>query len=177
MLNIKEICQAYQELIVDYQKALNQYSEADFQLKKAEEVWSLGQMYEHLYSSHSFFIYQVKNCLAQRKGQIGGEKTEIGENIYKYGTFPPIKVTIPEKYRGPEPIAKPRTAYAEMLETMQTDFQALVEPLEQDSGAYKTQHARFGMLNAVEWYKSAEMHLRHHLRQKQELEDFAYQIK
>jgi hypothetical protein len=177
MLNSAEICQAYQDLIAVYQKALNQYSEVDFQRKKAQDVWSLGQMYEHLHSSHSFFIYQVKNCLEQRKGQIGGEKTETGENIYKYGTFPPIKVTIPEKYRGPDPVAKPVAEYAEVLETMKTDFQALLEPLEQDLGAYKTQHARFGMLNALEWYKSAEMHLRHHLRQKQELEDFAYQIK
>jgi hypothetical protein len=174
MLNAQEICQAYQELIFTYQEALKQYSEADFQIKKAKDVWSLGQMYEHLQTSHSFFIYQVKNCLEQRKGQIGGEKTEMGENIYKYGTFPPIKVTIPEKYRGPEPVAKPLNEYAAILETMQADFQALVEPLEQNSGDYKTTHARFGMLNALEWYKSAEMHLRHHLRQKQELEEFAY---
>ncbi|MCU0446166.1 MAG: DinB family protein [Microscillaceae bacterium] len=176
MLNVQEICQTYQELIEVYTQSLNKYAENQFNYKKADYIWSLGQMFEHLVITHNFFVYQTKNCLEQRKGQIGGDKTEIGENIYRYGTLPPIKITIPEKYRGLEPVAQTIAFYKGALTKMITEFQALAEPISQDAGEYKTFHARFGMLNALEWYKNAEMHLRHHLRQKQELEEFALNL-
>jgi hypothetical protein len=172
MPNAQSINQACAELLNHYHKALDTYSETDFLAKQAAEVWSLGQMYEHLTTSHSFFIYQVKNCLEKRKGELGGEKTDIGKNIYQHGTFPPIKVSIPEKYRGPEPVARAISEYKVIFEQMKTDFTALVDKISADEGEYKTSHARFGMLNALEWYQNAEMHLRHHLRQQKELEEF-----
>jgi hypothetical protein len=46
----------------------------------------------------------------------------------------------------------------------------LIGAVESDLGTYKTQHPALGMLNAKEWFHSLEMHSRHHLNQKAELE-------
>ncbi|MDQ0430163.1 MULTISPECIES: hypothetical protein [Caryophanaceae] len=37
---------------------------------------------------------------------------------------------------------------------------------------HKVEHGGFGWLNAKEWHKLVDMHFRHHLRQKEELESY-----
>jgi hypothetical protein len=157
-----------------YITALDTYTDDQFIFKSADEVWSLGQMYEHLYiTSHYFFFANILRCFEHRKGQLGGERNQYGDNIFKYNSFPPVKVKIPEPLRGPEPVAKTREEYRVLLEKVITDAQKLIEPLTNDAGEYKCFHPVFAWLNAHEWYHNMEMHFRHHLRQQKELEALA----
>jgi hypothetical protein len=168
-----EIYQKLETAVNQYLGSLDNYSDEQFAHKNANEVWSLGQMYEHLYiTSGYFFMANVMRCLEQRKGQIGGEKNEYGEKQYKYGTFPPIKIKIPEVLRGPEPNAKTRAEYKVLLPKVLEDAQKLIELIEANDGQYKTNHPAFGWLNANEWFQMLEMHFNHHLRQKVELETY-----
>ncbi len=168
-----EISQKLENTINQYIDSLDNYSDEQFAYKSAEDVWSLGQMYEHLYiTSGYFFMAHVMRCLEQRKGQIGGEKNEFGEKQYKFGTFPPIKIKIPEVLRGPEPVAKTSSEYKVLLAKVLVDAQKLIEPIEANDGQYKTLHPAFGWLNANEWFHMLEMHFNHHLRQKTELEGY-----
>lgn len=170
MLSPNSIYIDLEKLIEQYISKLETYSPQEFAHKTDESTWSLGQMYEHLIISNSFFYYQINNCFSQRKGQIGGDKNPTGENMYQYGSFPPIKIKIPEAWKGPEPIAKAKQEYTKLLQTELEKLNLLITPLQNDSGEYKTFHAACGMLNALEWYKMAEMHLKHHLKQASELE-------
>ena len=139
-----EIYEHLERVVKGYQEALDRYSDEQFTHKSAEDVWSLGQMYEHLVlTSNFFFLANTLRCLEQRKGQWGGEKNKYGDNIFEYNSFPPVKIKIPEAVRGPEPVAKTRAAYGPLLEKV---------------------------LNAREWYHNMEMHFKHHLRQQAELE-------
>ncbi len=157
-----------------YIAALDRYTDAQFTRKTAEEVWSLGQLYEHLYLTSNFFFFaNILRCLEHRKGQWGGEKNPYGDNIFKYGSFPPVKVKIPEALRGPEPTAKTRREYRELLAKVILDAEKLIEPVTQDTGEYKCIHPVFAWLNAHEWYHNMDMHFRHHLRQQAELESIA----
>jgi hypothetical protein len=154
-----------------YILALDGYSDEQFTHKSAEDVWSLGQMYEHLSLSGSFFfLANTLRCLEQRKGQIGGEKNQYGDNLYKHNGFPPIKIKIPAAVRGPEPAAKTRAEYKPLLEKIVADAEQLIVPVTDDLGEYKCIQPAFGWLNAHEWYHLMEMHFRHHLRQQAELE-------
>jgi hypothetical protein len=166
-----EIYQKLETAVNQYIGSLDNYTEEQFTSKKAEDIWSLAQMYEHLsLTSGVFFMANVVRCLEQRKGQIGGEKNEYGEKQYKYGTFPPIKIKIPEVLRGPEPVAKTLAEYKILLPKVLEDAQKLIEPITTNDGQYKTLHPAFGWLNAIEWFQMLEMHFSHHLRQKAELE-------
>jgi len=168
-----EIFDRLQQTINGYVAKLDTYTDAQFAHKSAPDVWSLGQMYEHLYLSSSFFfIANTLRCLEQRKGQIGGKKNQNGDNIFKYNGFPPIKVAIPEVLRGPEPVAKSRDDYRALLANIIADTQKKVEPVLADAGEYKCLQPVFGWLNAHEWLHVHEMHLRHHLRQQKELEEW-----
>lgn len=167
-----EIYECLVTVIKGYQEALDRYSDEQFAHKSAEDVWSLGQMYEHLVlTSNFFFLANTLRCLEQRKGQLGGEKNKYGDNIFKYNSFPPVKIKIPEALKGPEPVAKTRTAYGPLLEKVLLDAQKLIETVGRDAGEYKCIHPVFGWLNAREWYHNMEMHFKHHLRQQAELEE------
>ncbi|MDF7821477.1 DinB family protein [Runella sp. MFBS21] len=169
-LTPKQIFENIQQTIDHYVVSLVSYSEAQFIYKSNPEVWSLGQLYEHLYiTSNFFFLAQVVRCLEHRKGQMGGEKNQYGDNIFKHNGFPPLKFKIPEVLQGPEPIAKTRTEYQHLLLNVITDAEKLIETVTSDEGEYKCFHPVFGWLNAHEWYHNLDMHLRHHLRQQQEL--------
>ncbi len=159
------------QTIEGYIAALDNYSDEQFTHKSAEDVWSLGQMYEHLSVSASyFFMANTLRCLEQRKGQISGKKNQYGDNLYKYNSFPPIKIRIPDAVRGPEPVARSRAEYKLLFQKIIADAAPLVEPVSDDLGQYKCLQPAFGWLNAHEWYHLMEMHFRHHLRQQTDLE-------
>lgn len=158
-------------VVQQYIDSLENYSEEKFSKKKDENTWSLGQMYEHLYlTSNFFFLANVVRCLEQRKGQLGGERNKFGDNAFKYGGFPPVKIKIPEPLQGPSPVAKNKNEYKSLFEKILVDAEEKVGAVQNDAGEYKTNHAALGWLNAYEWFYNLEMHFRHHLRQKAELE-------
>lgn len=166
-----DVYPALQATLESYIAALDRYTDEQFAQKPAEDVWSLGQMYEHLYTGATFFFMaNIRRCLERRKGQEGGELNEYGRNLYKYNGFPPIKIKIPEVLRGPEPVAKSREDYKSLFAGILTQARAFIEPVTEDDGTYKTLQPAFGYMTAREWYHLMEMHFRHHLRQQKELE-------
>ena len=178
----KTTFQKTQDVISVYITSLENYTDETFLMKKDENTWSIGQMYEHLLVSAQFFIYQTNNCLSEKKGQMGGDKTDIGENIYKYGGFPPIKIKIPEAYQNAEPLVpKTRTEYKTFFVNLLLQMEKMLEILEknneQNNEKYKVKHAVCGFLDALEWYKMVCYHSEHHFIQKKDLEMFIGVVK
>lgn len=170
-MEIKVINETLVNLLKSYKEALLGYSNEQFNFKQDADIWSLGQMYEHLImSGNYFFMKNIKYCFEQKNGEIGGEMNENGKKVFSYNSFPPIKVKVPGG--GPQPVAQAIEAYPPALDLLISQSNSLVEKIENDSGDYKTQHPVFSWHNAKEWLQSFEMHHRHHLRQKAELEGF-----
>jgi hypothetical protein len=169
-----EVYQNLETTVNQYISSLDNYSDEQFLFKKDAEKWSLGQMYEHLTSSSSyFFLANCVRCLEKRKGQEGGDKNHFGQQQFKYGGFPPVKLKIPEAIRGPELVAKSKEEYRLLLAKVLTDSKNLIDAVSNNDGLYKALQPAMGWLNAQEWFFLQEMHYRHHLRQKAELETIA----
>jgi hypothetical protein len=167
-----EVYSNLESIVNQYINSLEDYSDEQFFLKPNEDTWSLGQMYEHLVtSSNFFFLANCVRCIEKRKGQEGGEKNQFGEKLFLKGSFPPVKLKIPDPIRGPEPVAKTRQEYRPILEKILVDSKNLIEAVNKDDGSYKALQVAMGWLDAKEWYALHEMHYRHHLRQKTELEN------
>ncbi|MPR34412.1 DinB family protein [Salmonirosea aquatica] len=172
-MTLDELKDAFTRTMQVYITALDRYTDEQFAAKPDEQEWSLGQMYEHLYGANTyFFLANVKRCLEQRKGQEGGEMNANGQNVFKYNSFPPIKVKVPEAVRGPEPVAKSRETYKVLFKGTLRDGLALADAAAADAGIYKTQHPVFGWMNVLEWFQGMETHARHHFRQQKEREDW-----
>lgn len=174
----KSTFQKIQDVINIYITSLENYTDETFFMKKDRDTWSMGEMYEHIFISAHFFLYQANNCLSERKGQIGGDKTPIGDNFYQYDGLPPIKIKIPEAYQISEPlVAKTRTEYKVLFVNLVFQMEKMIEILGKNNGEYKVNHAVCGFLNALEWYKMVWYHCKHHFIQKKELEMFIGVIK
>lgn len=166
-----EIFESIEKTMNHYIVSLDGYTDEQFTHKSAEDVWSLGQMYEHLITTANFFFFaNTLRCLEQRKGQLGGDHHPYAENAFKHNSFPPVKVKVPEGFGKVEIAAKSRAEYKPLLEKIIEDARKLVQPVTQDTGEYKCCHPIFEWLNAHEWFHNLDMHHRHHLRQQKELE-------
>jgi hypothetical protein len=96
-MDTHEIQTALEKSIEYYKKSLFEYSSEQFVTKPNEQEWSVGQMYEHICMSALYFFFKRANyCLEQRNGQIGGDKNIYGEKQFKYNSFPPTQLKIPE---------------------------------------------------------------------------------
>lgn len=171
---VQGIFEALKKDFEPYLLSLDGYTDEKFQYKHDAGTWSLAQMYEHICSSSVyFFMANVVRCLEKRKGQEGGEYNQYGANIFKYNGFPPMKFKVPGGESTPEPIAQSKEMYRERIEEIIDNASLFVDKIAADEQTYKTEHPVFGWLNALEWFQNLEMHTRHHLRQKAELEAFA----
>jgi hypothetical protein len=170
-MEAKTITEALINGLINYKEALSDYSATQFNYKESEEIWSIAQMYEHLVlSGNYFFMKNIKYCLEQKNGEIGGQMNENGQKIFSYNSFPPIKVKVPGNQ--PQPVPQPKEAYAPAIDLLVAQLAQQMDSIENDAGQYKTQHPAFSWHNAKEWLQSFEMHHRHHLRQKAELEGY-----
>lgn len=139
----------------------------ELRFKSAPEVWSLGQMLDHLILASLDYFDKVEICAADGEEQTLG-KTEAGERLFELGGFPPVKIKLPD---GPENNPSNTESKEELLRGLDQVLQKLKEwevRIDSIHPRRKVKHDGFGWLNAREWNELNEMHLRHHLRQKGE---------
>lgn len=157
------------ELIEMYKNYLQSYSLEQLRNITEQGVWSLGQMYSHVILVAFEYLGNVEACAAATEEQKLG-KTEAGEHLYKLRGFPPIKIKLrdvpgntPSNSESKEDLMR---GLDQVLQKM-SEWEGKVNEINPN---YKVKHDGFGWLNAREWYDLVDMHFRHHLRQKSELE-------
>ncbi|OZB95485.1 hypothetical protein CJP46_14920 [Paenibacillus sp. XY044] len=157
------------ELIEGYRRDLNKYSTWQLRYIPGPEIWSIGQMYDHLIAVAMEYLAYVQACAESTEEQPLG-KTPNGEELFRRGSFPQIKI----KLEGAQ-AASPNNALSreeldaglvKVMGKMQ-EWESKLDGVHPDG---KVRHGGFGWLNAQEWYRLIGMHFRHHLRQQAELE-------
>ncbi len=150
--------------------ALQDYDLVTLVKRPAPENWSLGQVYLHLITETSFYIGQIEYCLAHNENY-PEQMAEDAAIIFDNNEFPDerIKNDAPSSQNVPQPTNK-----QDLLEQMlgvKTHLNYLWDKMIDHKFAGKTRHPGLGYFNAQEWFQFAELHLRHHLRQKKRIED------
>jgi DinB family protein len=133
------------------------------------QSWSLGQVAMHVVTETDFYLQQVEDCLRSNEN-IHGEMTADAKMMFDQNRFPDIRIkrdsSLSQFY--PQPTSK-----AEMRESMQqlkVQLNNLLKRIETSSYGGKTRHPGLGYFNALQWIQFAEMHMRHHLAQKDRIE-------
>ncbi len=153
-----------------WQQDLNQYTESNLLQQVTPDSWTLGQVYNHLISATlNFHLQQVATC------SVSNENSKKHKNFKGFlaytilNGFPPIKIKVPPSntYTPKQPTSK-----EEISSNLEKVTQAMKESLDKltSSNKGKTAHPGFSYITAQEWYRMVEMHWRHHLRQKKEIE-------
>ncbi|MCJ1907651.1 DinB family protein [Planococcus ruber] len=159
------------KLIQDFQKDLSKYSPEQLKYIPKEGVWSLGQMYDHIILVAHEYLDNVEVCAGLKEEQPLG-KTAAGEQLFRAGGFPPVKIRLPDEMNAPPNNTDTKGELDSRLDALAERLASWEPKVNSIHPNLKVEHGGFGWLNAKEWYALVEMHSRHHLRQQKELEGY-----
>jgi hypothetical protein len=156
-------------LLETYKRDLDHYTPEQLRFIPATGVWSIGQMYDHLILVAHEYLDNMEACAASlEEGSL--DKTPFGERLFRAGGFPPIKIRLPDEMNSPPDNSGRKEELIARMEEVLQRVERWESKVEAVNPNLKVEHGGFGWLNAKEWYALVEMHFRHHLRQKAELE-------
>jgi DinB superfamily len=151
-------------------KELEQYDFTRLCAKPSPEGWSLGQVYMHLIDQTNYYIEQIKICVSTNDNVIE-EASPAAKTMFLNNEFPDeIIEGPPENFLTPQPRNKEQLMSS--LMNLKEEIKNAEILISKSPFKGKTRHPGLKYFNAREWYQFAEMHFRHHLRQKKRIDDF-----
>lgn len=168
----QSVVDAFQRTTDEWLAALDTYTPEDFVKKlPVEGEWNLQQVYGHIIeATESLAVPSIEKCLNDGRRPTEATMNVWGRIFFLLGSFPPIRIRFkPRPDYQPRAIATIQDARAGLLRARDKVNAASTRIAAADP-ARKSRHPAFGALNAAEWLQFAEMHLRHHLRQKRRVE-------
>jgi DinB superfamily len=150
--------------------ALDQYDFEKLSAKPAPGKWSIGQVYMHLISQTDYFIKQAKIC-ASNNDHANEAGSSIAKQLFLRNDFPnELLEGPPSNDHNPQPDSKGQLLRD--LIRIKDEFNQAVPVISKSLFKGKTKHPGLNYFNANEWLHCAEMHFRHHLRQKERIDEF-----
>lgn len=156
------------DISANYQHFLREVSEGQFQETPPIGGWSYSEVYSHIFDISILTLKEVDNCI---KGEGKIKSTAfIVKVILFFGSFPPnAKYKVPKALVGRErKITK--EAAAAFIQKFLEQLDIVYSQLHLADPALKTRHPRLGYLNASQWFRFMEIHLKHHLKQLKRIE-------
>ena len=163
------ILDRFNETIEKWIGALDNYTLEMLCRQPRAGSWSLGQVYIHIIEDTTWFVEQVRICLLTDANS-EKEMHEHAKAMFRINEFPDMQLTGPStgvSMRQPET----REELLEGLTSIKDKVNQLYFASDPSASTGKTQHPGFQFFNALEWLQFAEMHMRHHLRQKKRIDD------
>ena len=172
-MNTTSTClQRFDETADKWISCLDNYSLPMLHQQPANGSWSLGQVYTHIISDTRFFIGQMKLALADTENydkQMRNDAVEILNN----NDFPDIQISNPSASQPPQPLDKNEILAG--LTAIKQDMYELCLANNLDESKGKSLHPGLLYFNALEWLRLAEIHMRHHFRQKKRIDAALFQ--
>jgi len=150
--------------------ALHQYSFSQLCTQPDSKNWSLGQLYIHLTDDANYYIEQIKICVSSNDNALE-EMSAFAKKIFLNNDFPDEQIEgAPANAFIPQPGSKDDLLNS--LINLKDEMNQVAVLVSESTFRGKTKHPGLGYFSAVEWLQFAEMHFRHHLRQKKRIDDF-----
>jgi len=150
--------------------ALQRYSIEDLTTKPSPDSWSMGQLYNHIIDETKFYIGRITICTSSNRNS-NSEMSMEGKEMFINNAFPDERLKgAASNSRIPQPKSKEELLKQFMDLRMVMNDKAVVMKATVFNG--KAKHPGLNYLNAAEWLQFADMHMRHHLRQKKRIDDF-----
>lgn len=131
----------------------------------------MGQLYMHLIEETTWYLEQIEVCFISKVNPALTMK-ENAKPIFYNNSFPN------EIIKG-DPFISDHVKQPTDWKTVQADFQKLKEEvneiwlkIETAESPGKAEHPGLGFFSPVEWFQYAEMHMQHHLKQKERIHNF-----
>ena len=132
--------------------------------------WSLGQLYLHLIRDTQFYLEQIRLCTMSNDHSTE-EPVPFAKTLFAKNDFPDAMIEGgPSNAFIPQPDSKDQlmNGLLDLKEEMKQAYQLILN----SAFIGKTHHPGLGYFSAEEWFRFAEIHFRHHLRQKKRIDTF-----
>ena len=151
-----------------YRATLHDIPDADFQLTPSIGGWSYSEVYCHIFDSSLLSLIALQNCII---GKGKHKPTALAVKlILLYGSLPPmIKYKVP-KFLEPRVIKISKEKAEEFIGRFMIQLEANYKTIDHADPNIKNKHPRLGYLNADQWLRFIEIHLKHHLKQLKRIE-------
>jgi hypothetical protein len=149
---------------------LQDYSFEKLLIKPDAKSWSLAQVYVHITDETKWYIGQIEICLSNNENA-SGQMKEGGKTIFSNNSFPDIKIKGDPSVASTIPQPKSKEELQENLQALRLRMNVLWKEIITSKFIGKTDHPGNGYFNAQEWFQHAEMHMRHHFKQKKRIDD------
>jgi DinB superfamily len=160
----------FDQTIDEWIKELERYSFTQLSAKPSSTSWSLGQLYMHLIQATHFFVKQIQ-ISTSNNDNINEEAFAVAKTMFRNNDFPDaILEGPPSNAATPQPVSKEQLI--KELTHLKDEINKAEDLILKSQFKGKTKHFGLGYFTASEWLQFAEMHFRHHLRQKKRLDDF-----
>lgn len=152
-----------------YKESLSKYTIDQLHQKRDIESWSLGQLYMHLLDDTNWYFDQIEIALKDNDHQFK-PTSEKATQILVAGSFGEerIKGDPQAAVNVPQPIST--DFLRREFELLENRAKTLWEKV-RDNPPGKSTHPGLGYFNSLQWFQFAELHLRHHLKQKNRIEE------
>ncbi len=160
--------QQFNETIDKWIIYLDDYTSEMLRQQPDPESWSLGQVYTHIINDTRFYVGQMKAALST-KADSEKQMHEYAKAMFRNNGFPDARLENPANAG----IRQPENKYelAQSLVSIRNEVNQLCAAADLSRSIGKTEHPGFHFFNALEWLQFAEMHMRHHFRQKKRIDD------
>jgi hypothetical protein len=167
-MNTSRIYKSIIKIVAAYKVKLAAIGEDDFKLTPPMGGWSYSEVYVHIFDSSLLSLMALSNA-ASGKGT--NEKTHLAVKlILFFGSLPPGK-----RYQVPNRL-KDRvkkvslTEAQQMVQAFELELENVYPLIKNANASIKVKHPRLGFLNAEQWLRFIEVHLKHHLKQIKRIE-------
>lgn len=164
------IIEDFNHIINFWLKELEHYDFNQICIKPSPTRWSLGQMYMHLIDDTKFYMEQIKICLSI-PDHSNEEASPAAKKMFRNNDFPDEAIEgSPANAFMLQPDNKEHLMN-ELLK-IRAEMNDLAILISKSTSQGKTKHPGLNYFSASEWLQFAEMHFRHHIRQKKRIDDF-----
>lgn len=149
--------------------ALEQYDAEQLLARPEPGSWSVGQVFMHLVSETQHYFRQIDICL-RNDLHASDQMKENARAMFAQNALPDMLIKGDTLIAGnqQQPTGKPELL-KDML-SLKRQMNIIWHRLQTEKGRGKTMHPGLGYFNALDWFRFAEMHMRHHLRQKNRID-------
>ncbi len=125
--------------------------------------WSLGQVYTHLIADTGYFIDQIRMALSDTS-HVAEDMHKAAAAIFANNEFPDRRLSNPFPDEVVQPVSKEALLAGLLFIKHEINSFFLSHYFSDHTG--KAAHPGLLFFTASEWLQFAEMHMRHHFRQK-----------
>ncbi len=150
-----------------YLSKLDTMNDTRFKQAPSTGGWSYSEVYAHIWKASILTLGTMEDCI-HGKGKIKPTAFVV-KLILFFGALPPVRYKVPKILGGLEQVISKTEAsglIAEFLKRLELDY----KHIEKANPLIKTKHPNMGYLNAKQWLRFIEIHLKHHLKQLNRIE-------